>query len=211
MTGADSWAAFDMVAARHLAESPVLAALVLDGALRVERTNDAYLRMAGLGASPVGQAFADLIAPDSRAAAGRLVGGLSPPERIAFVGVDGGTFLLRCNAYREGDRLLVMGDTLTLTDNDVLRTMSRLNDEVVNLGRDLARRNQELQQALDQVKRLEGIIPLCMYCKKIQRDDWSWQRLETYISEHSEAMFSHGMCEACEKLHFPDDVASPGS
>jgi hypothetical protein len=44
---------------------------------------------------------------------------------------------------------------------------------------------------------LEGIIPICMYCKKIRDDQQSWHQLETYISSHSEAMFSHGLCPTC--------------
>lgn len=61
----------------------------------------------------------------------------------------------------------------------------------------LARKNAELEAALAQVKQLEGIIPICMYCKKIRDDQNSWQQLEQYISEHSGAQFSHGMCPHC--------------
>jgi DNA-binding NtrC family response regulator len=57
----------------------------------------------------------------------------------------------------------------------------------------------ELRAALAKVKLLEGIIPICMYCKKIRDDKESWQSLEKYISEHSEAFFSHGICPDCEK------------
>lgn len=47
------------------------------------------------------------------------------------------------------------------------------------------------------VKHLEGIIPICMYCKKIRDDKESWQQMEQYISDHSEALFSHGVCPDC--------------
>lgn len=46
-------------------------------------------------------------------------------------------------------------------------------------------------------KRLEGIIPICSYCKKIRNDQNSWQQLERYLSEHSDAWFSHGICPDC--------------
>jgi hypothetical protein len=59
------------------------------------------------------------------------------------------------------------------------------------------RAEKELQEVRDQVKHLEGIIPICTYCKKIRDDKQSWHQLETYISNHSEAMFSHGMCPQC--------------
>jgi len=61
----------------------------------------------------------------------------------------------------------------------------------------LVRQKEELEAALARVKQLEGIIPICMYCKKIRDDQQSWHQLEKYISSHSEAMFSHGMCPEC--------------
>lgn len=55
----------------------------------------------------------------------------------------------------------------------------------------------ELKSALSKVKQLEGIIPICSYCKRIRDDKKSWQQLEGYITEHSEALFSHGICPEC--------------
>jgi len=54
-----------------------------------------------------------------------------------------------------------------------------------------------LKEANAKVRHLEGIIPICMYCKKIRDDLESWQQLEQYITEHSEAYFSHGICPDC--------------
>lgn len=59
-----------------------------------------------------------------------------------------------------------------------------------------------LQDVRSQVKHLEGIIPICMCCKKIRDDGNSWQQLEIYISNHSEAKFSHGICPVCMKKHY---------
>ncbi|GFO67935.1 hypothetical protein GMLC_15140 [Geomonas limicola] len=55
----------------------------------------------------------------------------------------------------------------------------------------------QLERALAAVKRLEGVIPICGVCKKIRNDKESWQQLEQYISEHSQALFSHGLCPEC--------------
>lgn len=72
--------------------------------------------------------------------------------------------------------------------------------ELVMEQRDLlAHKNRELEAALARVKLLEGIIPICMYCKKIRDDQNSWHQLEQYISDHSEAFFSHGICPQCEE------------
>lgn len=62
----------------------------------------------------------------------------------------------------------------------------------------------ELQLALDQIKTLEGILPICMHCKKIRDDQGYWNQIEKYIDEHSAAKFSHGICPECLKEHYPD-------
>ena len=59
--------------------------------------------------------------------------------------------------------------------------------------------NKKLQIALDEIKTLRGIIPICSYCKKIRDDKGAWEIIESYISNHSEAEFSHGICPECLK------------
>lgn len=63
----------------------------------------------------------------------------------------------------------------------------------------LLRQKEELENTIKRIKQLEGIIPICMYCKKIRNEQDMWQQIEVYISEHSEAFFSHGICEECFK------------
>jgi DNA-binding response OmpR family regulator len=71
-------------------------------------------------------------------------------------------------------------------------------NDLVREQRDLlAHQKEELEAALARVKRLEGIIPICMYCKSIRTDKDSWQRLEAYITENTDAQLSHGMCPEC--------------
>jgi PAS domain-containing protein len=69
----------------------------------------------------------------------------------------------------------------------------------------LAEKMEQLEATLAKVKRLEGIIPICMYCKKICNDQESWQQLEEYFLEHSDAVFSHGICPDCYQKMTPDD------
>ena len=57
----------------------------------------------------------------------------------------------------------------------------------------------DLQDALTKIKRLRGLLPICASCKKIRDDKGYWNELEAYISEHSEAEFSHGFCPDCMK------------
>lgn len=62
----------------------------------------------------------------------------------------------------------------------------------------------ELQKALDTIKRLHGILPICAWCKKIRDDRGYWTKVESYIREHSEAEFSHGICPECVKKFYPE-------
>ena len=68
---------------------------------------------------------------------------------------------------------------------------------------ELRRTNEELQQALREVKVLRGLIPICASCNKIRNDGGFWQQIEEYIGEHSEAEFSHGICQPCLKKLYP--------
>jgi hypothetical protein len=62
----------------------------------------------------------------------------------------------------------------------------------------------ELKKALDRVKTLSGLLPICASCKKIRDDTGYWNQIEVYIQTHSEAEFSHSICPACAKKLYPD-------
>jgi sigma-B regulation protein RsbU (phosphoserine phosphatase) len=82
-------------------------------------------------------------------------------------------------------------------DWEMLRARVRAGARIATLQRDLAVRVAELQEALANVKQLSGLLPMCSYCKRIRDDGDYWQQLETYLSSHSEAEFSHGICPPC--------------
>ena len=63
---------------------------------------------------------------------------------------------------------------------------------------------QKLQQSLETIKTLQGILPICASCKKIREDKDCWTHIEDYISRHSEADFSHGICPECAKKLYPE-------
>ena len=83
-------------------------------------------------------------------------------------------------------------------------TLRQLQKDVERKNTRLRELNRDLQSALDEIKTLRGIIPICANCKKIRDDDDSWQRIEKYISAHSEAVFSHSICPDCAKKLYPD-------
>ena len=69
---------------------------------------------------------------------------------------------------------------------------------------ELEKANQELQALLDNVKTLRGLLPICASCKKIRDDKGYWNQIESYIRDHSEVDFSHGICPDCAKKLYPD-------
>jgi PAS domain S-box-containing protein len=62
----------------------------------------------------------------------------------------------------------------------------------------------DLRKAFDEIKTLRGIIPICASCKKIRDDKGYWNQVEVYVSDHTEADFSHGLCPVCAKKLYPD-------
>jgi PAS domain S-box-containing protein len=68
----------------------------------------------------------------------------------------------------------------------------------------LAEEHRRLQQALDEVRTLRGIVPICANCKKIRDDKGFWNQVEKYVSERTEAEFSHGICPDCAKELYPE-------
>ena len=87
-------------------------------------------------------------------------------------------------------------------DLDELRARVQAGERMVGLQSDLAGRLKELEDALSQVKQLSGLLPICAYCKKIRDDHNYWRDVEQYVSENSEARFSHSMCPGCRERHF---------
>jgi hypothetical protein len=75
------------------------------------------------------------------------------------------------------------------------------------------RTSQETKTAKKEVKMLEGLLPICVSCKKIRDENNSWQPLETYISARSDATFTHGVCKECAKklygVDLPDRSSNP--
>lgn len=68
----------------------------------------------------------------------------------------------------------------------------------------LQHEKEKLEQALTQVRQLSGLLPICMHCKKIRDDKGYWNKIELYIANHSQAEFSHGICEECLDTYYPE-------
>jgi AmiR/NasT family two-component response regulator len=109
------------------------------------------------------------------------------PKLVAEASAAGvGAYLLKPSNEREIERAITVA-------------IARFDDIV-----ELRRLNAELQEALTKVKTLSGLLPICASCKKIRDDQGYWHEVETYVRDHSEAEFSHGLCPDCIKKLYPE-------
>ena len=101
-----------------------------------------------------------------------------------YVCKDGSYRWFRWNARADFDRQLIYSVARDITEQ------KRADYERERLV-------AELRAALAEVKQLRGILPICMYCKSIRDDENYWQSVETYISQHTDTRFTHGICPDC--------------
>ncbi len=95
----------------------------------------------------------------------------------------------------QADLLRAANEEMNVKNHDLQVTQNALSEKVT-----------ELEAILKKVQQLEGIIPICMHCKKIRSDKDYWQQVEQFLSDHSQARFSHGICPECVKEHYGDLV-----
>ncbi len=84
--------------------------------------------------------------------------------------------------------------------------LARVRNHVrLKIARDTrSRQIAELKAHMSQIHALSGLLPICSHCKKIRSDEGYWQQLEVYISDHSDAEFTHGICPECINTHYPE-------
>jgi hypothetical protein len=88
----------------------------------------------------------------------------------------------------------------------VVKRMGSVQDVTKQKKAEIERKRliSELQEALEKIETLQGILPICASCKKIRDDNGHWNQIEVYIRDHSEAEFSHGICPECAKKLYPE-------
>jgi len=169
--------------------------------------NPAYLRMFGYQqpGELLGQSVLKVIAEDERATIQRRIEMRSRGEIVV-------------NSYEtrglrvDGSQLEMEVHVSTYVLKGVRYSLVILRD-ITDRKRALREKEQlicDLRDALSKVKTLSGLLPTCAGCRKIRDEDGEWHEMENYISDHSDADFSHGLCPACAERLYPE-VFGPGS
>ncbi|MBF0574185.1 MAG: hypothetical protein HQK69_10595 [Desulfamplus sp.] len=132
-------------------------------------------------------------------------------NKLNFSTAYSSSMTLSCYIFRVDHCYLIIGEHITLTESHFMDKMSILNNEMTNMLRELQQKNREIQhknieleKAYSQIKILSGIIPICMHCKGIRDDQGYWSKVEEYITQHSEAQFSHGICPKCMEKYYSE-------
>ena len=90
-----------------------------------------------------------------------------------------------------------------------LQARVRVGERMVRLQRSLAARVTEVEAALAHVQRLQGLLPICSYCKKIRNEANYWEQVESYLGAHSDLDFTHSICPQCTETMMKEIDASP--
>ena len=82
-----------------------------------------------------------------------------------------------------------------------LESRVRVGERMVKLQKSLAARVRELEEALAEVRKLQGLLPICSYCKKVRNETNYWEQVDSYLASHSDLKLTHGICPQClEKM-----------
>lgn len=126
-----------------------------------------------------------------------------------FILIRGTSLLIRATLFPDlrSDGLLSSGNWHSL--HFFFAMISEMGINVFFILMNIHRAESELKTALAEVKTLQGILPICAHCKSIRNDEGTWQVIEKYVHDHSDAKFSHGICPDCMVKHYPEvDLAT---
>ncbi|MDZ7814835.1 MAG: response regulator transcription factor [Planctomycetota bacterium] len=87
-----------------------------------------------------------------------------------------------------------------------LRARLAVGRRILELQSELVEKVSELEHTLKEIRTLQGILPICMHCHKIRGDKEVWERLESYITDHTDALLSHSICPDCYDKHYKADA-----
>lgn len=100
--------------------------------------------------------------------------------------------------------------TLCVIDRQPRELSARQEEQLKGLARQVVvqleyrRVSSQLADALEKIKLMDGLVPICSHCKGVRNDDGFWSSIEQFIEQHSEVELTHGICDRCMQIHYPD-------
>jgi PAS domain S-box-containing protein len=166
---------------------------------RLVAANEAFARMHGYSIEEIRAInLNDLDTPKTRHLIGermqRVLAGESLSFEVEHYHKDGHAFPLEVTASLISSA--AGGPLLQALHRDISESRQH-QDLIEERNALLTRQKAELEATLSRINRLEGLLSICMQCKKIRTENNDWHQLEQYIGEHSDAVFSHGLCPDC--------------
>lgn len=179
---------------RGLADAAFEAIFISENGTCID-TNKGAADMFGYSQSElIGIKGTDVIAPDSQATVRKnMLSGYEQPYEVIACRKDGTEFHVEIR----GRKIEYRGHPARVTvvhDIDARKRAAQEREKLIH----------ELQHALNEIKTLRGILPICASCKKVRDDKGYWNQIEAYIHEHSDAEFSHGICPDCARRLYPE-------
>ena len=188
---------YDATFAHYINTTTSLIVCTVDERLRITACNQAFLDMINCPQDIIGHSILDFLSDESNRRQPFTEMPTMQTQRLVFIAADNASYTLDCFLARIDNTYLLIGAHLMLTRDEIVEKMTVLSNELIDMTRELHTKQLALEEAHAQIKVLSGIIPICMHCKKIRDDQGYWTQLEQYISEHSDALFSHGICPKC--------------
>lgn len=108
-------------------------------------------------------------------------------------------------------RVIAVYSVVTLLAVIAEELRGRIHDNLVRSNKEKEQAIEKLNRSIEEIKTLQGIIPICLHCKKIRDDEGFWQAVEEYVQYRTEAQFSHALCPDCAKEFYPEFVEEPAT
>ena len=168
----------------------------------VVAVEDGLKALASIGKEAPDMLITDWMMPD--------LDGLELCRRIRALKLPSYVYVILLTALTEKERIIEgldagADDYITKPfERTELLARVRAGERIIQLEKSLRQKNKELSEALAHIKQLKGLLPICMFCKKIRNDENYWQQVEEYLVEHTEADFSHSICPECMEKNYPE-------
>lgn len=189
----------------YIKHTETLAIIELDNDLKISDYNSCFAKMISTKINIRGKEICSFLLPESREILPLQSSKKELTIWLNFTSESSSAVPLKCKIFKtDNSKYVIFAGHLSLTSEQMIQEMTIMSNEMANMSRSLHQKNKELIEANSKIKILGGIIPICMHCKGIRDDKGYWNKLESFITENSEAQFSHGICDLCLDKLYPE-------